>query len=99
MAKKITHAKSILSEENACFICGRPYPLHKHHIYGGGARLISEENGFWCYLCHDHHIGDHGVHRHEEENRKLKALCQAKYEETHSREEFMDLIGRNYMED
>ena len=27
----------------------------------------------------------------------LKRHCQMKYEETHSREEFMALIGKNYL--
>jgi hypothetical protein len=28
----------------------------------------------------------------------LKRHCQMKFEETHSREEFMSLIGRNYLD-
>ena len=28
---------------------------------------------------------------------QLKQICQRKFEETHSREEFMAIIGRNYL--
>lgn len=30
---------------------------------------------------------------------RLKQDCQRKFEETHSREEFMAIIGRNYLPD
>jgi hypothetical protein len=38
-----------------------------------------------------------GVHFNRELDLRLKRACQAKYEETHSREEFIALIGKNYI--
>lgn len=96
--KRIKHPASIMQTERECFICKRTQPLHKHHIYGGGARLLSEQHGFWVWLCPDHHTGDHGVHNDEYANLWLKRTCQATYEATHSHEEFMHIIGKNYME-
>lgn len=82
-----------------CYITGSTSGLHKHHIYfGNPLRRISEENGFWVWLRADwHNMADYGVHFNKELNLKLKRECQEKFEETHSREEFMRLIGKNYL--
>lgn len=94
-------AKSILQDEKECYITEQTYNLHKHHIYfGHGLREISEEHGFWVYLIGRlHNLSNEGVHgkNGHELDLMLKQHAQRKYEETHSREEFMKLIGRNYL--
>lgn len=94
-------AKSILQTEKVCYITGQTTNLHKHHIFFGNPwRQISEDNGFWVYLIGDLHnqsnIGVHGKDGHELDL-MLKQHCQRKFEETHSRAEFMKLIGKNYL--
>ena len=93
--------KSILQSKKECYITGSSYNLHKHHIYAGNNRKISEREGFWVYLIGYYHNqsndGVHGKNGHELDL-KLKMACQRKYEETHSREEFIQLIGRNYLD-
>lgn len=93
--------QSILQTEKECYITGQTNNLHKHHIYFGNPwRRISEENGFWVYLAGWlHNQSNHGVHGKDgrELDLMLKQHCQRKYEETHSREEFMALIGKNYL--
>ena len=89
--------KSILQEEKECLVCGTKRGLHLHHIYFGSNRKVSDRNGFTCYLCAAHHVGDYGVHYDPRLDREIKARCQRKFEETHTREEFMELIGRNYL--
>lgn len=90
--------KSILQDEKECFITGSTTCLHRHHIYGGRNRSVSEENGFWVYLRADYHnMSDKGVHFNHELDLALKQICQEEYEKTHSREDFMNLIGRNYL--
>ena len=93
-------AKSILQDEKCCYITGTTYNLHRHHIYAGGRRKISEDNGFWVYLTGALHNqsnqGVHGKNGHQLDM-KLKADCQRKFEETHTREEFMKLIGKSYL--
>ena len=46
-----------------------------------------------------HNQSNDGVHGKNGKNLNLflKQECQRKFEETHSREEFMALIGRNYL--
>lgn len=94
-------AKSILQDTKQCFITQATTNLHKHHIYYGvGLRQISEDNGFWVYLRGDfHNQSNQGVHcGNKTLDLHLKETCQCKYEETHSRDDFMRLIGRNYLD-
>lgn len=90
--------RSILQSEKECYITGTTYGLHKHHIYGGPNRSISEREGFYIWLKSDwHNMKGYGIHFNKELDLKVKRECQRKYEETHTREEFMALIGRNYL--
>lgn len=71
---------------------------HKHHIYGGPNRDISEAEGFTADLCLYHHIdGKKAVHNNREMDLILKKMCQREYEKTHTRQQFIDLIGRSYL--
>lgn len=89
---------SIMQSEKKCYITGRTTGLHRHHIYGGANRQVSEKNGFWVYLVAElHNMSDSGVHFNRALDLALKAECQRKFEETHTREEFMRLIGKNYL--
>ena len=89
---------SILQQKKECFVTHREYGLHKHHIFEGPNRRISEEYGFFIWLIpHYHNMSDEGIHFDKEFDLKVKKMCQAKFEETHTREEFMALIGRNYL--
>ena len=94
-------ASSILQSEKVCYVTGSTYNLHKHHIYAGGRRRISEREGFWVYLTGSlHNQSNDGVHGKDGHylDMKLKQDCQRKYEENHSREEFILLIGKNYLD-
>ena len=42
-------------------------------------------------------MSDNGVHFNMSLDRYMKRWAQKKYEETHTREEFLKLIGRNYL--
>ncbi len=92
---------SIMQKEKVCYITGSTTNLHRHHIYFGNPnRRISEQNGFWVWLRSDWHNGaSYGVHFDRSLDLELKRACQAMYEHTHSREEFIKLIGKNYLED
>lgn len=90
--------KSIMQDEKQCYVTGRTYGLHKHHIYGGPNRRISEEHGFYIWLVPElHNMSRHGVHFNSDWDLELKRHCQREYEKTHTRDEFMALIGRSYL--
>lgn len=92
---------SIMQDTKKCYETGDTKGLHKHHIYKGNPnKQISEKNSFWVWLRWDWHNGaDYGVHGKlgHELDLKLKRECQERFEETHSREEFIQLIGRSYL--
>jgi len=91
--------KSILTDDlDHCYLC-KAKRQAIHHVYGGPNRSISEKNGFIVPLCFAQHNGSNdSVHFNRELDLFFKRLCQLKYEETHTREEFIKLIGRNYLE-
>ena len=93
--------KSILDTRSGeCYWCGKECHTHLHHIYfGTGRRPVSDRLGFVVYLCPDCHEGTYGVHGRDGHivDNILKKQCQMKYEETHTREEFIKEIGRSYL--
>lgn len=81
-----------------CFVTCRTDRLDVHHIYPGPNRRASDEHGFWVYLTHDVHMALHDARTPcQGLKRELQELCQAKFEENHTREEFMGIIGRSYL--
>lgn len=91
--------KSVIQDERECYICGRRDVLHEHHIFFGNPnRQHSEEHGMKVWLCPEHHNSSpKGVHFNRVLDRRLKMDAQAKFEETHTREEFREIFGRSYL--
>ena len=90
--------KSIVQDFPGCYLCGRQTGLEKHHIFAGVAnRKISERIGAWVMLCPQCHRGTDGAQYNALVNKRLKMDAQTAYERTHSREEWMRLIGKNYL--
>jgi hypothetical protein len=97
--------KSIIQSEKKCFLCGQnheygPNRLEEHHIFFGNPdRKHSEKHGLKVYLCGDacHRNGSKSPHKNRAVDIGLKAMAQSVFEETHSREEFMSIFGRNYL--
>lgn len=111
--KRKQHPASILQADGSyCYLCAycwgdfTPKQTECHHIFPGTAlRRISEENGFTVRLCRKHHEGDEtgsefAVHRPDKNvySIALQRECQMEYEKTHSREEWMALMGRSYVD-
>lgn len=90
---------SILQDKKECYLSRRADGLHRHHIYfGPGLRKISEDNGFWVWLSPEwHNMSGSGVHFDRALDLRLKRECQQAFERTHTREEFIRLVGRNYL--
>lgn len=90
--------KSILQQDKSCYFCGKLTGLECHHIFGGVAnRPISEKYGFKVWLCHDCHTGTEGAQYNKQMNLQLKQDAQFAFERTHTRSEWMKLIGKNYL--
>ncbi len=105
--RRMKHPPSILHQKDGtCYLCGilhgnyRIYPyLEKHHVFPGKpGRRISEENGFTVWLCPEHHrIGNAAVHNNINNLRLIQRQAQTEYEKTHTRGQWMALMGRNYL--
>lgn len=91
---------SVLQDVKECYVTHDINGLHKHHCLNGANRRLAEEDGLWVWLRWDYHIADspHPTpHNDQETDLFFKRLAQKKYEETHTREEFMERYGRNYL--
>lgn len=92
--------KSILTDDlGVSYLSGLPRECIHHVFEGNGRRKISEREGFIVPLTNaEHNMSNKGVHFNKKLDRWFKCLCQSKYEETHTREEFIKLIGRSYLD-
>ncbi|NCC68222.1 MAG: hypothetical protein EOM14_08535 [Clostridia bacterium] len=79
-----------------CFICGKWKPLDIHHIYGNSNRKHSELYGHTIRICRDCHTDLH--HRNPQNYEYLKRDFQRIHEQTYSREHFMKVFGKNYLD-
>lgn len=93
--------KSILTPNlTVCVFCGRRKQAIHHIYYGTALRKVSDKHGFIAPVCNAcHNIDNDSIHLDPARKKDLflKRLCQKRYEENHTREEFMKLIGRNYL--
>lgn len=86
----------ILGTEHECYICSKPYPLERHHIYAGTLRQISERYGACVMLCHEHHRLAHhaGWIPNYLKRQGQKALMNR---ENWTAENFIAEFGRSYL--
>lgn len=83
---------------DTCLICGTNQQLERHHVfYGSGLRQLSEKYGMVAVLCHRCHRGQGGVHLNYELDLALKQEYQRRFEEGHTRAEFMAIFGRSWL--
>ena len=95
LAKLERNRKSILTDDlEHCFICKRQ-ATDLHEIYSAGSRKASMEHDFvvpLCRTCHQAITLNYGL------NLRLKRLCQEKFEENGTREQFLSIIHKSYLE-
>jgi len=65
---------------------------------GNPNRKNSEKYGLKIWLCLEHHRGQTGVHNDQALCDFVHQVAQQAFEKEHSREEFMTIFGRNYLE-
>lgn len=68
--------------------------LH-HCIHGTSNRKNADKYGLTVWLCPGHH---EKLHRDRELDLYFIRLAQSKFEETHTREEFMAIFGKNWLD-
>lgn len=76
--------------------------VEEHHlVHGSSNRKHSERLGLVIDLCSECHTGRnrYSAHNSPEMNLKYKRMAQRCFEgRGHSREEFMEIFGRNYLD-
>lgn len=96
LAKLENNRFSIITNDlEHCYICTergiKNVPKKDlHEVYGGSNRKRSIENGLVVPLCRKCHT-DYTILNW------LKKFVQLEYEETHTREEFIKIIGKSYL--
>lgn len=94
--------KSILEPTPAevCFLCGRYGQMETHHIFGGNPnRRLSEKYGLKVHLCFRcHRDNKEGVHGNQKKMDQLHRIGQKAFEEKYSREKFMEIFKKNYLD-
>jgi len=92
--------KSIIQEEKECYITHGTEDLHEHHIFFGKNRKLSEKYGLKVWLTYEYHESDKGVHGKNGHglDMLLKSVAQREFEKTHTRQEFMQIFGKNYLD-
>lgn len=99
--KSIMHDK----KEGTCYLCRRlhgnyfPKQTQEHHaIFGTAGRRLSERYGLKVYLCLEHHTaGRDAVHNNAVTAHIIQRDAQEAFEKTHTRKEWMEIFGRNYL--
>lgn len=95
--------KSIVEgkRKGTCWLCGLEGPTEEHHIFGGTRnRKLSGRYGLTVYLCpRCHRDSREGVHADRGKMLLLHRTGQRAFERSHSRDEFVGLFGKNYLED
>lgn len=78
-------------KEGICEFCGKySKRLDPHEIFGGSNRKRSIKHKFVKLICPECHSNEAIINQ-------LRIYTQKEYEKTHTRQEFIDLIGKNYI--
>lgn len=98
---KGSHSISILQgKEKVCYITGATTGLQKHHCFRASRRAKADKHGLWVWLTAEYHVlAPYAVHNKDGKQlyRQLQRECQRAYLESHSMEEWMELMGKNYL--
>ena len=88
--------KSIMQDDECCYITGSRINLECHHcLHGISKRSLADKYGLWVWLRHDIHMSLHD--RDKELDRYLEQEAQKAFEKKYSHEEFMRIFGKNYL--
>lgn len=80
-----------LVKSGICEFCGKfSKRLDPHEIYGGSNRKRSIAHKFVKLLCRECHSNENIINQ-------LKIDTQKEYEKTHTRAEFIAIVGKSYL--
>lgn len=94
---KQTVSKSIMQNEQECYICKTTQGLHLHHVFNGTAnRKKADQDGCVVWLCYRHH---ELVHTDQKLDNIIKAKTEKQWLKTYNKteEDFIKRYGKNYL--
>lgn len=91
--------RSIMAKDmRRCHLCGSPYNIEYHHVFGGPNRKKSTEYGLIVPLCHScHNEPPHGVHFDRARMDALRAEGQKAFEREYPDLDFVRIFHRNWL--
>ena len=101
-------SRSIMQrKEDVCYLCEKLYAgdwhqkTEEHHVmFGTSDRKLSEHYGLKVYLCLGHHRNSNeAVHKNHKMDLMLKQDAEKIFIEKYSKDKWMDVFGKNYLED
>ena len=102
--KKITKKQKTLENNRysiltnnlkTCYVCKKRKKDDMHEIYPGSSKQASMKNGFCIPICRKCHSE---ITNNEKRLLSYKVECQKEFEKTHTREDFIKIIGRSYID-
>lgn len=92
-------------QDKRCYLCmllNNDYRIHpvteEHHVLFGDNKWIADAYGLRVNLCVEHHrIGEEAVHNNRENAERLKKIAQQVFTEEYPEENWMELVGKNYL--
>lgn len=85
------------TEKPYCYLTGSVVRLDVHHIMNGRLRKFSDQQGLWVYLNHDVHMALHNTPEGQKWAHRLKQEAQIMFEKTHSHDQWMRVVRKNYL--
>ena len=79
--------------QTECYICGSP-ASDIHHMLHGSMRAKAEEHNLKVPLCRSCHMALHDKGLFDKE---LQQEAQRRFEETHTREQFIKEFGKSFL--
>lgn len=74
--------------------------FHKHHIFGGANRKLSEQDGLFIYLTPElHNMSNEGIHFNKSFMEYAHKIGQESWMRYYhkTKEEFIERYGKNYL--
>ncbi len=105
--KKYRKIPSILQDKDdkRCYLCmllDGNYKEHtyteEHHVIFGDNKWVSDAYGLRVNLCVEHHrTSREAVHNNHENAERLMKLAQQEFTKKYPEEDWMKLVGKNYL--
>lgn len=93
--KKAKRRDKVRKKTGWCRCCGRYMgDTQTHHVFGGAYRRISEQADLVIEVCNECHDR---LTNHPDTNLIIQQRTQKKWEQQHSHDEWMQLMGKSWL--